>query len=1561
MDETDSAGGAVFMTNVFKPKPWALAAVCFLLAGVPAGRAQFLGEPLVMRWPSVSSILNWSSTNDASARYNRSSVPLASRVCNPALNINSHARTNEARVMALVSFNSYSTASAEGPHTASYYPFSYWGYADSMTFWGASDNDQALIMCPAGHVADAAHRNGVKIYGKVFFAPYVYGGDIQYVTDFLQQSGTNFPVADKMIEAARYFGFEGWFINQETEYGTATTAANLRDFIRYFKTKAPELQIVWYDAMTESGSVGWQGAFDSANDWFLYYNGAKVADTMFIDFRWSSSSLASSRALALSYGLNPCDFYAGVDAGPAGYNTMVGWTSIFPDGQTNVLSLGLFGSEWVYKTATSMTNLQARDNRFWVGTNGDPSLTQAGDPWPGIAYFTPAATPVLKVPFATCFNPGQGTNFNIAGQRLMSGPWSNLGVQDIMPTWRWLVKTNGTTTRLSAALDFTDAYGGGACLWVNGTMSGTNDLWLYQASLAVSNNTQFRLVFKTGSVGASNLKVGLSFEDNPTVLQFFDVSNTTTSGWNTNLTDLGALAGKKIAVIALRFGAGTSTAYNTRIGQMAVYHGAMSTPAPPAAVVLDQAYNLDWQTYNLRLTWSNSTGEVFYYNVYRRNPDSSLSWLWATPNNCAFIAQLARSNNEAFTPLEVEAVGKDYGVSAHAACNFQWVNPATILLTNNDAAGFSSFNSSLNWSNAIAPAATNIYLVSGLELRTPAASGGQVFAGGALELTNGGALRIKATDSGSTVTIGGAPGTALTLGGGVVSDWSGSPETLAGYVSLASGVNIFDPQGTVFTVASQISGNGALTVDSPNGTVGGTVVLSGVNTYTNGTILNAANTLRFSGSGTPGTNSFLAISNTAAHGFGSVDLNGTSQAVGALFGTGGQITNSSATAASLAVGSGNGSGNFAGTIVSSGSQSLTLSKMGSGTQVLAGNSTVASLNIALNNSSSPMTNGSLVVPANASLCVGSGSGDSICIASGNFGAASFGALDVSASSNFTVNVGKVQVAVNAQNPGGNFPWTGTLNLGTNNSLTAATSITIGDAASAFNAASSQAVLTTAAGGTTVIQTPALMLGARKCNPAFLYGRGATFSVGTTVNRTSLSIGNSAALGQVGTGTTFMSSNNFGAGTFIGNLSSLTIGTITNTGSGGQVGVMMLGNSALNHLDITGAGNVVLLGKNLLGGGSGTATGILTITNTDATSVIASTDNSTAILLGATAQSAGTLNLSGGTLKITTTGAAIAGGNGTSTLNFNGAKIVAGASSTSFLTNLTTATVYPNGVTFDTAGFNISLAQPLGNGGGGLTKLGAGRLTISKTASYSGNTTIGAGTLALAEPGNIANSAQIIISNAAVLDVTGRNDQTLTLNSGKTLRGGGTLAGKLNAAAGSTLNPGDAIGSLVVQSNITLAGTLVLELNRTNVPAGDQLLVTNGTIAGGGTLTVNNLGPALQPGDVFWLFNQPVTGFAAMNLPVLSDGNAWLNNIVADGSLRVVSTNAVKLIAGGTANQITLSWPADHTGWRLQVQTNDLASGLNTNWFEVANAAKTNLLSVPFSPGVGTVFFRLVYP
>jgi hypothetical protein len=71
----------------------------------------------------------------------------------------------------------------------------------------------------------------------------------------------------------------------------------------------------------------------------------------------------------------------------------------------------------------------------------------------------------------------------------------------------------------------------------------------------------------------------------------------------------------------------------------------------------------------------------------------------------------------------------------------------------------------------------------------------------------------------------------------------------------------------------------------------------------------------------------------------------------------------------------------------------------------------------------------------------------------------------------------------------------------------------------------------------------------------------------------------------------------------------------------------------------------------------------------------------------------------------------------------------------------------------------------------------------------------------------------------------------------------------------------------------------------------------------------------------------------------------------------VNTTPTNFVFSATGNQLTLSWPADHTGWRLLTQTNSLTG----SWRVVSGSQTTNKVSVPLDPNAGSVFYRLIYP
>jgi hypothetical protein len=83
-------------------------------------------------------------------------------------------------------------------------------------------------------------------------------------------------------------------------------------------------------------------------------------------------------------------------------------------------------------------------------------------------------------------------------------------------------------------------------------------------------------------------------------------------------------------------------------------------------------------------------------------------------------------------------------------------------------------------------------------------------------------------------------------------------------------------------------------------------------------------------------------------------------------------------------------------------------------------------------------------------------------------------------------------------------------------------------------------------------------------------------------------------------------------------------------------------------------------------------------------------------------------------------------------------------------------------------------------------------------------------------------------------------------------------------------------------------------------------------------------------------------------------------LTAEYAVSGINTNPTNITATMVSGALNLSWPADHTGWTLQVQTNSLSTGLSTNWFNVPNSTTTNMVTVPIVTGNGCVFYRLEY-
>jgi autotransporter-associated beta strand protein len=121
-----------------------------------------------------------------------------------------------------------------------------------------------------------------------------------------------------------------------------------------------------------------------------------------------------------------------------------------------------------------------------------------------------------------------------------------------------------------------------------------------------------------------------------------------------------------------------------------------------------------------------------------------------------------------------------------------------------------------------------------------------------------------------------------------------------------------------------------------------------------------------------------------------------------------------------------------------------------------------------------------------------------------------------------------------------------------------------------------------------------------------------------------------------------------------------------------------------------------------------------------------------------------------------------------------------------------------------------------SGTGGVTKLGAGTLTLSGTSSYTGATTVNNGTLIV--NGELGTTAASLLA-------------------GTTLSGSGSILGSVSILGSGTLDPGIGVGALTVGS-LTLASgtggtgaTTLIEITGSSAGLYDQII---GTGAGGVT-------------------------------------------------------------------------------------------------------------------------------
>jgi autotransporter-associated beta strand protein len=362
------------------------------------------------------------------------------------------------------------------------------------------------------------------------------------------------------------------------------------------------------------------------------------------------------------------------------------------------------------------------------------------------------------------------------------------------------------------------------------------------------------------------------------------------------------------------------------------------------------------------------------------------------------------------------------------------------------------------------------------------------------------------------------------------------------------------------------------------------------------------------------------------------------------------------------------------------------------------------------------------------------------------------------------------------------------------------------------------------------------------------------------------------------------------------------------------------NVAANGTLIVNGGTVQKTGANNIVIGSLGATGTLIVNSGQVL-------NNGNLWIGENATANAYVYLNGGLLQASQVRA-----NGTSTttsdLFLNGGTLQASANSTAFITNVTAA-IQDGGAIIDDGGFVISIpsSQSLANDGSstaGLLKKGAGTLYLDNANTYLGATVVTNGTLA----------------------------------------GIGSIAAPVAITTNGTLGAGDAgaIGTLTINSSVTIEGKAQFRVSKTGGILTNDLVTGIASATYGGTLVVSNAttdATPLQVGDTFTLFSASSHHGNFTN--ILGSAGPGLAYSFTNGVLSVVQgyatnpTNITVTASGGTLN---LSWPADHSGWILQEETNTLSP---SNWFDVPGSGAITSTNIVVDPAVPAAFFRLRSP
>ena len=774
--------------------------------------------------------------------------------------------------------------------------------------------------------------------------------------------------------------------------------------------------------------------------------------------------------------------------------------------------------------------------------------------------------------------------------------------------------------------------------------------------------------------------------------------------------------------------------------------------------------------------------------------------------------------------------------------------------------------------------------------------------------TTGGASYVISPSGASTLTL------SNTSGSVTISD-SGGNHTINAPITLGSNLSISATTGSSLTIAGAMSG-GTNTLSLSGG---GELVLSGANTYTGATTIGAG-TLQIGNGGVTGalsTSSSIADNGTLVFDRSNTVTQGTDFSAAGIAGTGSLtqagsgllVLNASNTytgtttiiAGTLQIGSGGTAGSIVANIVDNGalvfdrSNNLTFAGVisGSGSLTQAGSGILA-LGAANTYTGITLVSGGTLLLANSgalsdSTVDTSGAGS---LSFGTLTAATFGGLQGSGNLPLINATSAVALSVGGNNASATYTGvisgpgsltkngSGSFTLAAANTYPGTTTISAGT----LVLANSNALQDSTATVNTVMNGLAFAPGIGTFNLGGLEGPGnivladlsgaaVTLQVGGSASTTySGSLSGAGSLTQLGPGTLDLTgSNTYGGGTTI------LAGTLQ-VGNGGAAGSLSISSSIIdNGALVFNRNNTVTQGTDFSTAGIG-GTGSLTQAGAGL------------LVLNAANTFTGTTTISAGTLQV---------GNGGTTGSIAG-------------------NIVDNGVLVFDRSDNLTFGSAI-SGSGNVTQMGPGTLILTASSSYSGTTTISAGTLQIDNGGTSGSITGNVVNNA-VLAFDRADNYTFPGNitgSGSVIMNGlGTLVLTGTVSSGNiTVNQGQIVAG---PGSVNVTGNLTILAGQRFTCSGSNLSVINlsnsGTFIGGGTVTGNFLNPSsgdvrIGPAQTLLLQNSE-TNSNAGTIEVLGSGASPAEfesaaPLINTGT--IAAQNATFHFDGGLTNQATVAF------------------------------------------------------